>query len=57
DTQEGKPVGPVHVAYDDGQGKPSATSSMFPQSREAIKRRAVTTALLVIRRSLLAADR
>ncbi len=57
DTQEGKPVGTVHVGYDDGQGKPSATSSMFPQSREAIKRRAVTTALLVIRRSLLAADR
>jgi nicotinamide-nucleotide amidase len=57
DTQEGKPVGTVHVGYDDGQGEPSATSSMFPQSREAIKRRAVTTALLVIRRSLLAADR
>ena len=50
---EDKPVGTVHIALDDGQG-PQAISYTFAQSRSAIKRRAVTTALFVLRRALLA---
>ncbi len=53
DTQEEKPVGTVHIAVDDGAGEPTATSYTFGQGREAIKRRAVTTSLLLIRRRLL----
>ncbi len=54
DTQEGKPVGTVHIAVDDGDGEPTASSYTFAQSRDAIKRRAVTTSLLLMRRRLLA---
>jgi nicotinamide mononucleotide (NMN) deamidase PncC len=50
---EGKPVGTVHIALDDGRG-PQAISYTFAQSRAAIKRRAVTTALFLLRRALLA---
>jgi len=50
---EDKPVGSVHIALDDGRG-PQAISYTFAQSRAAIKRRAVTTALFVLRRALLA---
>jgi nicotinamide-nucleotide amidase len=50
---EGKPVGTVHIALDDGRG-PQAVSYTFAQSRAAIKRRAVTTALFLLRRALLA---
>ncbi len=53
DTQEDKPVGTMHIALDDGNGG-DATSYTFAQSREAIKRRAVTSALQLLRRSLLA---
>jgi len=52
-TQEEKPVGTVHIGYADGDGEPSVLSYTFSQGREAIKRRAVTNALLLIRRSLL----
>jgi nicotinamide-nucleotide amidase len=50
---EDKPVGTVHIALDDGRG-PQAVSYTFAQSRAAIKRRAVTTALFLLRRALLA---
>jgi nicotinamide-nucleotide amidase len=50
---EEKPVGSVHIALDDGRG-PQAVSYTFAQSRAAIKRRAVTTALFLLRRALLA---
>jgi nicotinamide-nucleotide amidase len=53
DPQEDKPVGTMHIALDDGDGG-DATSYTFAQSREAIKRRAVTSALSLVRRSLLA---
>ena len=53
DAQEGQPVGTMHIALDDGTGG-DAMSYTFAQSREAIKRRAVTSALQLIRRSLLA---
>ena len=46
-------LGSVHIALDDGRG-PQAISYTFAQSRAAIKRRAVTTALFVLRRALLA---
>jgi nicotinamide-nucleotide amidase len=75
DTQEGHPVGTMHIALSIGgtggsapdrrglgnrPGSPiqddsgDGTSYTFAQSREAIKRRAVTTALQILRRSLLA---
>jgi len=54
DSQEGKPVGTIHIGIAAGNGEPAVTSYTFPQSRDAIKRRAVTTALLLIRRTLLA---
>lgn len=53
DPQDDKPVGMMHIALDDGDGG-DAMSYTFAQSREAIKRRAVTSALQLIRRSLLA---
>lgn len=53
DTQEDKPVGTMHIALDDGDGG-DGTSYTFAQSREAIKRRAVTSTLQILRRSLLA---
>ena len=53
EPQEDKPVGTMHIALDDGDGG-DATSYTFAQSREAIKRRAVTSALSLVRRSLLA---
>lgn len=54
DPQDGAPVGQVHIAVDDGSGAPQTTSYVFAQSREAIKRRAVTQALHLLRRALLA---
>ena len=53
DPQEDKPVGTIHIAIDDGRGKPQAISYTFAQGREAVKRRAVTSALALLRRSLL----
>jgi PncC family amidohydrolase len=53
DPQDGAPVGEVHIAIDDG-GVPATLTFTFAQSREAIKRRAVTQALTLLRRRLLA---
>jgi PncC family amidohydrolase len=53
DRQEDKPVGTVHVAADLGEGLRRTVSYVFPQGREAVKRRAVTTALALLRRMLL----
>jgi len=53
DEQEGKPVGTVHVAVDSIWAPPMSSSSVFPQGRAAVKRRAVTTALVMLRNALL----
>jgi nicotinamide-nucleotide amidase len=53
DTVEDKPVGTVHIGLDvEGVG-PQTIGYQFAQGREAIKRRAVTTALAMLRRALL----
>jgi nicotinamide-nucleotide amidase len=52
EEQEGKPVGTVHIAVDDGRGEARVVSYQFAQSREMVKRRAVTTALSLLRRTL-----
>ncbi len=52
DPQEEKPVGTVHVAVDAAFAAPLTASYTFAQSREAIKRRAATTALTLLRRLL-----
>jgi nicotinamide-nucleotide amidase len=49
---EGKPAGTVHIGLDDGTA-PQAVSYAFAQGRAAVKRRAVTTALALLRRALL----
>jgi nicotinamide-nucleotide amidase len=54
DEQEGKPVGSVHVAVDAIWEPPRTVSYTFNQGRSAVKRRAVTTALGMLRQSLLA---
>ena len=54
DEQEGKPVGTVHVAVDAMWEAPRSVSYTFNQGRSAVKRRAVTTALGMLRQSLLA---
>jgi nicotinamide-nucleotide amidase len=51
---EGHPVGEVHIALDDGK-QPELVQINFPQRREAVKRRAVTSALQLIRRAILTA--
>jgi nicotinamide-nucleotide amidase len=51
--EEGKPVGTVHIALDDGSDNVRVVTYQFAQSREMVKRRAVTTALSLLRRSLL----
>jgi nicotinamide-nucleotide amidase len=53
DPAEDKPVGTVHVAVVVGEGPPQTVSYVFAQGREAVKRRAVTTALALLRRALL----
>jgi nicotinamide-nucleotide amidase len=53
DPQEDKPVGAVHIAVALGEKPPRTTSYVMPQGREAVKRRAVTTALALLRRELL----
>lgn len=53
DEQEGKPVGTVHIAIDAIWAAPQSMSYVFPQGRTAVKRRAVTTALVLLRQSLL----
>ena len=53
DPQEGKPVGTVHIALDDGSGSPRVVSYVYAQSREMVKRRAVTASLGLLRSLLL----
>jgi nicotinamide-nucleotide amidase len=53
DEQEGKPAGTIHIAVDAIWAAPQAMSYVFPQGRTAVKRRAVTTALVMLRQSLL----
>jgi nicotinamide-nucleotide amidase len=50
----GKPVGTIHIGLDDPDRSGQAISYTFAQSRAAIKRRAVTTALFLLRRALVA---
>lgn len=53
DPQDDKPAGTVHVGLDiEGMG-PQSISYQFAQGREAVKRRAVTTALALLRRALI----
>jgi len=52
DPQEDKPVGTVHITVAVGEKPPRTVSYVFPQGREAVKRRAVTTALALLRREL-----
>ncbi len=53
DPEEGKPPGTVHVAIADYTGVAGTISMTMNQGRAAVKRRAVTTALLLLRRTLL----
>ena len=53
DELEGKPPGQMHIAVDDG-GPGLSISYTYYQGRAATKRRAVTTALALLRRALLA---
>ncbi len=53
DEQEGKPAGTIHIAVDAAWAPPQAMSYVFPQGRTAVKRRAVTVALTLIRNALL----
>jgi nicotinamide-nucleotide amidase len=53
DELEGKPPGRMHIAVDDG-GPGLSISYTYYQGRAASKRRAVTTALALLRRALLA---
>ncbi|HZP57475.1 MAG TPA: competence/damage-inducible protein A [Dehalococcoidia bacterium] len=53
DEQEGKPVGTVHIGIDSTWGGQNSMSYVFPQGRTAVKRRAVTTALMLLRQALL----
>ena len=54
DPQDGVPVGQVFIALDGGEKLPSqALAFQFNQSRTAIKRRAVTQAIMLLRRALV----
>ncbi|MCC7363078.1 MAG: competence/damage-inducible protein A [Dehalococcoidia bacterium] len=55
DPQEGKAPGTVHVAVAGPDGEPSVISMSMNSGRAAVKRRAVTTAMLLLRRTLLEA--
>ncbi len=56
EPQDGVPVGQVYIGLAGGGGvADQALSFQFAQSREAIKRRAVTQAILLLQRALLAA--
>ena len=52
DELEGKPPGRMHIVVDDG-ASPQSISYTYYQGRAATKRRAVTTALALLRRALL----
>lgn len=53
DPQDGHPPGTVHIGLDAAFTAPATISYQFAQGREAVKRRAVTTALGLLRRTLL----
>ncbi len=53
DPQEEKPPGTIHIGLDAGFTVPRNVSYQFAQGREAVKRRAVTTALALLRRTVL----
>ncbi|MCK6565552.1 MAG: competence/damage-inducible protein A [Dehalococcoidia bacterium] len=53
DSMEGKPPGTVHVAVADPDGGTSTLSMSMNQGRAAVKRRAVLTAMILLRRALL----
>jgi nicotinamide-nucleotide amidase len=54
DPQDGVPVGQVYIALDGGDKVPSqALAFQYNQSRTAIKRRAVTQAIMLLRRALV----
>ncbi len=54
DPQDGVPVGQVYIALDGGEKiPPQALAFQFNQSRTAIKRRAVTQAIMLLRRALV----
>jgi len=53
DELEGKPPGTMHIAVDDG-GPVQSVAYTYYQGRAATKRRAVTTALALLRRVILA---
>jgi nicotinamide-nucleotide amidase len=54
DPQEDKPPGTVHIAVASPNGEVGHLSMSMDSGRTAIKRRAVTNALLLLRRALLA---
>jgi nicotinamide-nucleotide amidase len=53
EEQEGKPPGSIHIAVDAIWEAPRTMSYVFPQGRDAVKRRAVTQALFLLRQSLI----
>jgi nicotinamide-nucleotide amidase len=54
EPQDGQPVGQVYIALDGGERMPPQFMAFqFAQSRQAIKRRAVTQALVLLRRALV----
>ena len=53
EPQEEKPPGTMHIGLDAAFTTPQIISYQFAQGREAVKRRAVTTALALARRTLL----
>lgn len=56
DPQDGHPVGEVHIALaGSSRIANDSLSFTYPSSRENIKRRAITQALMLLRRALLAA--
>lgn len=57
DPQDGAAPGTVHVAVADPDDRVSTMSMTMNQGRAAVKRRAVTTALLLLRRTMLEASR
>jgi nicotinamide-nucleotide amidase len=53
ESQEEEPPGTVHIGLDPAFGTPQSVSYQFAQNRQAVKRRAVTTALAMLRRILI----
>jgi len=53
DPQDGKPPGTVHIGLAGAFPEPQSLSYQFAQGREAVKRRAVTASLTLLRRTLL----